>query len=92
MQWAGAGCAILRPMAKDATPVEHVEHYDNGVLKLRGAHLDGEMHGEWAFYRRDGSLMRSGAFDRGRQVGTWKTHDRSGRVVKESTFPQPPTD
>lgn len=68
-------------------PVDHEERYDNGRVKLRGAHLDGEMHGDWAFYRRDGSLMRSGAFDRGRQVGTSRTYDRSGRVVKETTFP-----
>jgi antitoxin component YwqK of YwqJK toxin-antitoxin module len=77
-------------MANDATPTEHVEHYDNGVVKLRGAHLEGEMHGEWEFYRRDGSLMRSGALHRGRQVGTWRTWDRAGAVVKETVFPLPP--
>jgi hypothetical protein len=36
--------------------------------------------------------MRSGSFDRGRQVGTWRTHDRTGAVVKETTFPDAPTD
>jgi antitoxin component YwqK of YwqJK toxin-antitoxin module len=82
-----ARCAILRPVTEDATPTEHVEHYDSGVVKLRGAHLDGEMHGAWEFYRRDGSLMRSGAFNRGRQVGIWRTFDRSGVVVKETVFP-----
>lgn len=66
--------------------VPHEERYDNGQRKLTGAHLDGEMHGDWAFYRRDGSLMRSGAFDRGRQIGIWRTFDRSGRVVKETAF------
>ena len=64
----------------------HEEHYDNGAVKLRGSHLDGEMHGVWEFFRRDGSLMRSGAFDRGRQVGTWRTYDRAGNVVKETEF------
>ncbi len=67
-----------------ATP--HEERYDNGAVKLRGSHLDGEMHGDWAFFRRDGSLMRSGAFDRGRQVGVWTTFDRSGAVVKATDF------
>jgi antitoxin component YwqK of YwqJK toxin-antitoxin module len=61
-----------------------IEHYDNGQVKFRGAHLDGEMHGEWTFYRRDGSVMRSGSFDRGRQVDVWRTYDRAGRVVKET--------
>lgn len=64
--------------------------YDNGGPKHRGARLDGEMHGEWEFYRRDGSLMRSGEFDKGRQVGVWRTFDRSGGVVSEREFPTDP--
>lgn len=79
--------AVPPPAASAADhPKPHAEHYDNGAVKLTGFHLDGEMHGSWAFYRRDGSLMRSGHFDRGRQVGVWRTFDRSGTVVKESTF------
>jgi len=70
-----------------AVLVPAVDHYDNGQVRFRGANLDGEMHGDWQFFRRDGSLMRAGAFDRGRQVGSWRTFDRDGRVVKESTFP-----
>jgi antitoxin component YwqK of YwqJK toxin-antitoxin module len=67
-------------------PVVHVEHYDNGAVKLRGAHLGGAMHGPWEFFRVDGSLMRSGSFDRGRQVGPWRTFARTGRLVKETDF------
>jgi antitoxin component YwqK of YwqJK toxin-antitoxin module len=70
----------------DPAPVAHTEDYDNGNVKLTGFHLDGQMHGEWSFYRRDGLLMRSGQFDRGRQVGTWRTYDRNGKVVKETSF------
>jgi antitoxin component YwqK of YwqJK toxin-antitoxin module len=65
-------------------PVAHLEHYANGKIKLAGAHLDGEMHGPWEFYRLDGSLMRTGSFDRGRQVGPWRTFDRAGQMVKET--------
>jgi antitoxin component YwqK of YwqJK toxin-antitoxin module len=61
--------------------------YDHGGPKHRGFTLDGDMHGAWEFYRRDGSLMRSGEFDRGKQVGVWKTFDRTGGVVKETVFP-----
>jgi antitoxin component YwqK of YwqJK toxin-antitoxin module len=67
-----------------ATP--HVEHYGNGRVKMRGAHLDGEMHGPWEWHRLDGSLMRTGAFDRGRQIGVWRTYDRAEAVVKETDF------
>jgi len=63
-----------------------IDRYDNGQIRFRGANLEGEMHGPWEFFRKDGSLMRAGAFDRGRQVGPWRTFDREGRVVKETVF------
>jgi len=67
-------------------PEEQTLHYPNGNVKHHGYLLDGEMHGDWAFYRTDGSIMRAGRFDRGRQVGTWRTYARDGRVVKETEF------
>jgi antitoxin component YwqK of YwqJK toxin-antitoxin module len=67
-------------------PVRADEDYEHGGPKSRGFLLDGEMHGAWEFYRRDGTVMRTGELDRGRQVGTWRTFDRSGRVVKETVF------
>jgi antitoxin component YwqK of YwqJK toxin-antitoxin module len=74
-------------MSTDPDPLEHIEYYANGRVKYRGFHLAGEMHGEWAWYRTDGSTMRTGAFHRGRQIGVWRTYDRSGTVVKETRFP-----
>jgi antitoxin component YwqK of YwqJK toxin-antitoxin module len=73
-------------MANKPKPVPHVEHYASGVVKLRGSHLGGEMHGAWEFYRADGTIMRSGEFDRGTQVGIWRTFARSGEIVKETRF------
>jgi antitoxin component YwqK of YwqJK toxin-antitoxin module len=75
-----------RSVAEDDERIPHVEHYGNGTVKLEGFHRDGEMDGPWAFYRTDGSLMRSGEFDRGRQIGTWRTFDRSGNLVKATDF------
>jgi uncharacterized protein YdhG (YjbR/CyaY superfamily) len=60
--------------------------YDNGFLKHRGRMKGGEMHGAWEFYRRDGSLMRSGRFDQGTQVGEWTTCDRSGKAHRVTDF------
>jgi antitoxin component YwqK of YwqJK toxin-antitoxin module len=71
-------------MGDESRPEPAIDHYDNGAVRFRGANLDGEMHGEWSFYRRDGSLMRTGRFERGRQVGLWLTYDRAGKVVKET--------
>jgi antitoxin component YwqK of YwqJK toxin-antitoxin module len=44
------------------------------------------MHGSWKFYRKDGSLMRSGKFNLGKQIGIWTTYDRSGDPLKETDF------
>jgi antitoxin component YwqK of YwqJK toxin-antitoxin module len=65
---------------------EETVHFPNGRVKYTGFLLDGAMHGDWRWYRTDGSLMRTGSLDRGRQVGTWRTHDRGGAVVKETDF------
>lgn len=70
----------------DPGPTPSVDYYDTGGVRNRGYLLDGQMHGEWEFLRKDGSVMRTGAFDRGRQVGVWRTFDRSGQVVKETRF------
>ncbi len=63
-----------------------VSYYDTGAVRYRGFQLDGQMHGPWEFLRKDGSVMRTGSFDRGRQVGVWRTYDRAGKVVKETDY------
>jgi antitoxin component YwqK of YwqJK toxin-antitoxin module len=74
-------------MAEPGEQVPEEARYANGNVKFRGANVDGQMHGNWEFFRTDGSLMRSGAFDHGAQVGIWRTYDRTGKVVKETSFP-----
>lgn len=70
-----------KQMSKEISPF-----YENGLPRFRGEYLDGEMHGPWEFYRKDGSLMRSGEFDKGIQIGTWRTFDRTGKLVSEKRF------
>ena len=77
------------PNSPDPEPVAYRVDFGNGRLKMRGFHLGGDMHGDWEWYRTDGTLMRTGSFDRGRQVGVWQTFDRSGRLVKETDFGDP---
>jgi antitoxin component YwqK of YwqJK toxin-antitoxin module len=72
-------------MAKSG-PAPEVALYPNGGVKLTGFLLDGEMHGAWEWYRLDGSVMRTGGFDRGKQIGVWRTFDRAGTLVKETDF------
>ena len=73
-------------MTRTTRATEYVEHYANGGLKMRDTHLDGEMHGAWRWFRTDGSVMRTGQFDRGPQIGVSRTFDRSGHLVKETDF------
>ena len=56
--------------------------YDDGGVKAKGRMKDGELHGAWQWWRRDGSLLRTGTFDRGRPVGEWTTYDSSSAPVK----------
>ena len=69
-----------------AKPVREIITYADGTVKACGSRLNGAMHGAWSFFRLDGSLMRSGRFDRGRQVGVWKTFTRGGALVKGTDF------
>lgn len=73
-------------VAKKSRPSPDVAYYEDGGVRYRGFQLDGQMHGAWEFFRKDGSPMRSGSFERGRQVGVWKTFDRAGKIVKETEF------
>ena len=73
-------------MPKASEPVPDAAYYATGPVQSRGFTLGGEMHGAWEFFRSDGSVMRTGEFDRGRQVGIWRTFDRTGRLVKETDF------
>lgn len=83
---SGFGGVDNQAMAKPSKPAPDVAHYDDGGIRYRGFQLDGEMHGEWEFLRKDGSVMRKGEFDRGKQVGVWRTFNRAGMVVKETDF------
>jgi antitoxin component YwqK of YwqJK toxin-antitoxin module len=69
-----------------STPTERIDIYADGSVKARGLELDGELHGKWEWFRQDGTLLRTGEFDRGVQVGTWGTYTRDGVLHKETHF------
>jgi len=48
--------------------------------------LDGVMTGYWQWFRKDGTLLRSGHFKLGEQVGERTTYDKNGKVVKATTI------
>jgi len=53
-------------MKEKPEPVPDVAYYGDGAIQSRGSTPEGEMHGAWEFFRKDGSVMRTGEFDRGR--------------------------
>lgn len=75
-----------QPTGDRRSAIPETVRYASGKAKSSGYLLDDEMHGAWEWFRTDGSLMRTGSFDRGKQIGVWRTFDRSGGVVKETDF------
>jgi len=65
---------------------ERSPFYQNGNPRHKGKFKDSKMHGFWEFFRKDGTLMRSGSFDSGKQIGTWTTYDQAGHPYKETEF------
>lgn len=60
--------------------------FDNGFVKFQGRMKDGEMHGAWRWYRKDGTVMRTGSFSHGTKVGDWTTYDSTGAIVKVTSL------
>ncbi len=38
--------------------------------------------GYWEWFRKEGTIMRSGHFDKGKQIGEWITYGKKGQVYK----------
>jgi antitoxin component YwqK of YwqJK toxin-antitoxin module len=66
--------------------IERSPFYQNGNPRYKGKFKQSEMHGYWEFFRKDGTLMRSGSFDSGKQIGIWANYDQSGHPHKETDF------
>jgi hypothetical protein len=64
-------------------PIEHVERHRDGSLRARGWKTPtGLACGYWEWFRKDGTLLRSGQFENGVQTGAWTTYDSRGEPYK----------
>jgi antitoxin component YwqK of YwqJK toxin-antitoxin module len=61
---------------------KYVKYHSDGSMWAKGYVIDGEPDGYFEWFRKDGTIMRSGYFSKGKQVGTWTTYDRKGKIVK----------
>ena len=63
-----------------------VECPKDGSVWARVHTRDGVPTGNWEWFHKHGSRMRSGTFETGRQVGEWTTYDEAGRVHKATVL------
>jgi len=85
--------ALLRHLVKlrlaeisDVANGKRVDYYRDGQRKAVGTVKAGVLHGNWEWFRQDGSLMRSGRFTNGEPSGTWTTWIRDGTAAKVTQF------
>lgn len=63
-------------------PQEYTQYHKDGSLWARGSMHDEKPTSYWEWFRKDGTKLRSGHFQRGEQIGEWTTYDKSGAVYK----------
>lgn len=64
----------------DAIPFEKL--HKDGSLWAKGQTIDDVPTGYWEWFRKDGTRLRSGHFQKGQQVGEWTTYDAKGEPYK----------
>jgi len=83
----------LENMAKKPVPEKKSEIVDGFTIKYhangntiwsKGKIVDGISEGYWEWYRLNGTIKRSGYFEKGEPVGEWITYDDQGNVYKVS--------
>jgi antitoxin component YwqK of YwqJK toxin-antitoxin module len=68
--------------ARKITGKIHIEYHRDGSIWAKGRLINDTPTGYWEWFRKDGTKMRSGYFERGRQIGEWTTFDKRGCIVK----------
>ena len=72
--------------AKTSSAKPHTVHHRDGSVWAQGQTIDGVPTGYWEWFRKDGTKLRSGSFEKGQQVGQWTTYERKGQVYKVTTI------
>lgn len=62
---------------------DFTHYHRDGSVWATGQKTGDVMTGYWMWFRKDGTLMRSGSFTNdGEQTGEWTTYDKKGKVYK----------
>lgn len=68
--------------SKKVQKKKYIKYHNDGSIWAKGTLAGGKMDGYWEWFRKDGTKMRSGYFNKNKQVGEWVTHDKKGKVYK----------
>lgn len=67
----------------EVTDGNTIKYHANGkTVSAKGKMLEGNPDGYWEWYRIDGTIKRSGHFEKGDPVGEWITYDSKGEKYK----------
>jgi antitoxin component YwqK of YwqJK toxin-antitoxin module len=59
-----------------------IKYHNDGSIWAKGTMAGGKPDGYWEWFRKDGTKMRSGYFEKGKQAGEWATNDKKGKTYK----------
>ena len=59
-----------------------MHYHKDGSIWAKGRRNGETPDGYWEWFRKDGTVMRSGYFEKGQPVGEWTTYDQRGEVHK----------
>ena len=65
---------------------EFVQYHKDGSIWAKGRLVGETPAGYWEWFRKDGTKLRSGYFEKGEQIGEWTTYDSKGKVYKVTTM------
>ena len=73
---------VSKKATKKTSAEKFTKYHNDGTIWAKGQMLNGQPHGYFEWFRKDGIIMRSGYFDNGKQIGEWTTYDKKGKVYK----------
>lgn len=65
---------------------EHIERYDNGVIRMRGEIRGGLRHGEWLSFYPNAKLWSQGTYINGYREGYGVAYQENGKKKEEGYY------
>ena len=76
--------------ADKTTGQDYVHYHKDGTIWAKGKTIGDVPNGYWEWFRKDGTKLRSGYFERGKQIGEWITYDKQGEIYKKTQMKDHP--